>query len=204
MTTPNEETAAAIASFVEDRLDSRKVPWLFDEVADEQTAYEQTRRWICDKIAEQTAETRYRNWRAQRQEDAVHSSLEAAGYTESNHVGTITAPGDLEVGTYVGEQKVAGEDTQKADVVFRPDTDSLVLVEAKAIGVALDSYEREKEIRDKAAAWEDEFENTEVVAVVEGGLDESDIRKLQNHVDVYFEHRLDEAFTRDMRERRAN
>jgi hypothetical protein len=74
-----------------------------------------------------------------------------------------------------------------------------VFVEAKAIGVAVDAYKRTKEVRDKASAWREEFEDADVIAVIEGGLDGEGVRKLMGHVDVYFEHRLKERFVPDMR-----
>ena len=199
--TPNHETAAAIAEFVNDNLHPEKVPWLFEDGPDEDGEYAHTRRWIGDKIAEQTAETRYRNWRAGRQEQATIDALEDAGYIESDHTGEISSIDDLDVGTYVDESKITGSDTQKADVIARPSATRLVFIEAKAIGVALDAYKRTKEIRDKASAWCAEFENAEVIAVIEGGLDGRGVQKLMRHVDVYFEHRLNEHFIPDLREK---
>lgn len=201
VTTPNTATADAIAEFATENLSEKKIPWMGNSSASVDETYDWSRLWIADKVAEQRAETNYRNWRAAEQEQEVIDSLENVGFTESSHRGLISSKEDLEVGTYVGESRVVGEDTKKADVAYRPSEDTLVLVEAKSMGVAIDSYKRVSEVRDKANGWREEFgDDVHVIAVIQGGLDGEGVEDLMQHVDVYFEHRLEEDFEDDMAE----
>lgn len=197
--TPNTDTARTIAEFTTENLSPEKIPWVFHDEVAKADAYSWSKIWIADKVAEQRAETNYRNDRAAEQEEKTIEALKDAGYTQSSHVGLISAKEDLEVGTYTSESRITGDDTKKADVAFRPAEDYMVLVEDKSMGVAIDAYKRTSEVRDKANGWRREFgDDVEVVAVIQGGLDGEGVRDLMKHVDVYFEHRLDEDFTEDM------
>jgi hypothetical protein len=200
--TPNHQVAQDIADFTAANLDPKKVPWLFDSSVNEEQALQQSRQWICDKIAEQEATTHYRNWRKDGQEQKVAETLENAGYSDSNHSGKISSPDDIPVGTYAEESKVAGDDTQKADFIVRPTTDCLVFIEAKAIGVRVDSHKRAKEIRNKASDWESEFDDAETVAVIEGWTTGDKVRTMMNDgIGVYWEHRIEKDFHKDMTEK---
>lgn len=197
--TPNHQVAQDIADFTAANLDPKKVPWLSDSSVDEEQALQQSRQWICDKIAEQEATTYYRNWRKDQQEQKVAETLEDAGYSDSGYTGKISSLDDIPVGTYAEESKVAGDDTQKADFIVRPTTDCLVFIEAKAIGVRVDSHKRVKEIRNKASDWENEFDEAETVAVIEGWTTGEKVRTMMDDgIDVYWEHRIEEDFHKDL------
>lgn len=196
--TPNPDTAKAIADFASENLSEEKAPWVFGEAESQEEAMEWSRLWVADKVAEQRAETNYRNARAAEQEQKTIEALKQAGYTQSKHTGLISSKENLPVGTYTDESRVVGEDTKKADVAFRPTEEYMVLVEDKSMGVAIDAYKRTSEVRDKANGWRAEFgDDVKVVAVIQGGLDGEGVQDLMNHVDVYFEHRLEEDFVTD-------
>jgi hypothetical protein len=200
--TPNHQVAQDIADFTAANLDPKKVPWLSDSSVDEEHALQQSRQWICDKIAEQEATTYYRNWRKDKQEQKVAETLEDAGYSDSGHSGKISSPDNIPIGTYAEESKVAGDDTQKADFIVHSTANHLVFIEAKAIGVRVDSHKRVKEIRNKASDWESEFDETETVAVIEGWTTGDKVRTMMDDgIDVYWEHRIEEDFRKDMSEK---
>ncbi|MFC7046550.1 XamI family restriction endonuclease [Halobacteriaceae archaeon GCM10025711] len=111
--TPNTDTAESIAAFAAENLSPEKAPWVFKDNVDEEEAIKWSRLWVSDKVAEQRAETNYRNARAAEQEQKTIKALKQAGYTRSSHKGLISSKNDIEVGTYVPESRVAGEDTKK-------------------------------------------------------------------------------------------
>ncbi|QIB75240.1 XamI family restriction endonuclease [Halogeometricum borinquense] len=200
--TPNHQIAQDLADFTAANLDPEKVPWLSDPTIDEEEEIEYSRRWICDKIAEQEATTHYRNWRKDKQEQTVAETLDDAGYTDSGYSGKISSTNDIPVGTYAEESKVAGADVQKADFIVRPTEDTVIFIEAKAIGVRVDSHKRVKEIRNKASDWKNEFEGAETVAVIEGWTTGDKVRTMMDDdIAVYWEHRLEEDFHEDLAEK---
>jgi hypothetical protein len=189
--TPARDTAAAMARFMERNMDERKVPWLSGDVeADE--FIDISRDWTCDIIAQSEATTRYRNWRKDVQEERVAEAMADAGLRHVSRSATISDTDDLSTGTFVSETKVAcpGDD-QKADFVARPATDELLFLEAKAVGVKIDSYKRVKEIRNKESDWRAGFPNARVGAAVAGWIPESQIETLLgDDIEVFWEHRL--------------
>ena len=94
------------------------------------------------------------------------------------------------------ETKVNGKTVQKADVVFRSRiTQSLVLIEAKAVGVEIDAIKRVKECSDKASDWRNasDLEEPVIVAVIADFFSESSLRNLSaSRISVVWEHRLSE------------
>jgi hypothetical protein len=67
-----------------------------------------------------------------------------------------------------------------------------LFLEAKAIGVKIDSYKRIKEIRNKESDWRAGFPNARVGAAVAGWIPESQIETLLgDDIEVFWEHRLD-------------
>lgn len=189
--TPQKDTAQQMADFMESNIDQRKVPWLFKDV-DEDEWLEQSRDWTCDIIAQSEANTRYRNWRKDIQEEKVANTMEEAGLTKSSHTGTVADLDDVPVGTYISETKVqCPGDDQKADFVARPSEEDIVFVEAKAVGVKIDSYKRVKEIRNKETDWHASFPNAHVGAAVAGWIPVSQIETLLgDDIKVFWEHRL--------------
>jgi len=192
-TTPSEQTANMMTEFMEENIDQRKVPWLYGEVSEEKYL-KQSREWTCDIIAQSEANTRYRNWRKDIQEEKVAKTLEKAGLTYSAFNSTLANHDDLPIGTYTSETRVrCPGDDQKADFVVRPkDTELLLFIEAKAVGVKIDSYKRVKEIRNKHSDWKSGFPDANVGAVIAGWIPASQIETLLGDgIEVWWEHRLD-------------
>ncbi|ELZ90401.1 xami restriction endonuclease [Haloferax mucosum ATCC BAA-1512] len=190
--TPAKDTAEAMARFMEQNMDERKVPWLYNN--DDADAFiDVSRDWTCDIIAQSEANTRYRNWRKDVQEDKVSEAMKGAGLRHVSRSSTISDIDDLPAGTFVSETKVAcpGDD-QKADFVARPAKDEILFLEAKAIGVKIDSYKRIKEIRNKGSDWRAGFPNARVGAAVAGWIPDSQIETLLgDDIEVFWEHRLE-------------
>jgi hypothetical protein len=190
--TPAKDTAKAMAKFMEENIDERKVPWLFDNI-DAGERMDLSRDWTCDIIAQSEANTRYRNWRKDVQEDNVAEAMKEAGLTPVSRSSTISDIDDLPVSSFVSETKVAcpGDD-QKADFVARLAKDEILFLEAKAIGVKIDSYKRIKEIRNKESDWRAGFPNARVGAAIAGWIPVSQIETLLgDSIEVFWEHRLD-------------
>jgi len=190
--TPAKGTAEAMAQFMEQNVDECKVPWLSNDVEVEEFIAV-SRDWTCDIIAQSEANTRYRNWRKDVQEDKVAEAMEEAGLGHVSRNSTISDIDDLPAGTFVSETKVAcpGDD-QKADFVARPAKDEILFLEAKAIGVKIDSYKRIKEVRNKESDWRAGFPNARVGAAVAGWIPDSQIETLLgDDIEVFWEHRLE-------------
>jgi hypothetical protein len=190
--TPSKDTAKQMAEFMERNIDERKVPWLYRDDADVDDWIDTSRDWTCDIIAQSEAATRYRNWRKDVQEDKVAEAMKEAGLRHVSRSSTIADIDDIPAGTFVSETKVAcpGDD-QKADFVARPAKDEILFLEAKAIGVKIDSYKRIKEIRNKESDWRAGFPNARVGAAVAGWIPASQIETLHgDDIEVFWEHRL--------------
>lgn len=190
--TPNKATAQAMADFMQANIDERKIPWLYRDV-DPEEWIDVSRDWTCDIIAQSEASTRYRNWRKDVQEDNVAEAMIDADLRQVSHSSTISSIDDIPAGTFVSETKVAcpGDD-QKADFVVRPSKNDIMFLEAKAVGVKIDSYKRIKEIRNKESDWRSGFPNAKVGAAVAGWIPESQIETLQgDEINVFWEHRLE-------------
>jgi hypothetical protein len=191
-TTPNNEIAEQMAKFVQENIDERKFPWLYDSSVDEEEKMELSKHWVCDTIAQSEATTKYRNWRKDIQEDKIEETLQEQGY-EYESVGRVDDVDDLDYMGYTDECKVSGEDVQKADFAVRTGSDTVMFVEAKAVGVRVDAYKRVKEIRNKCTDWRNEFGgNADVAAVIAGWIPADKIQTLiDNDITVFWEHRLD-------------
>jgi hypothetical protein len=191
--TPTKQTAQAMADFMEQNIDERKVPWLFNEDVNAENWLEVSRDWTCDIIAQSEANTRYRNWRKDVQEEKVAKAMEEVGLSRVSYSSTVSDINDIPIESFIPETKVAcpGDD-QKADFTARPNKNDIVFIEAKAVGVKIDSYKRVKEIRNKKSDWQAGFPNSHVWAAVSGWIPESQIETLfEDDIDVWWEHRLD-------------
>lgn len=190
--TPNKDVAQQMADFMQSNMDERKVPWIYRDV-DVDEWIDVSRDWTCDIIAQSEANTRYRNWRKDVQEDRVAEAMKEAGLRRVSRSSTISDIDNIPARSFVSETKVAcpGDD-QKADFVARPAKDELLFLEAKAIGVKIDSYKRIKEIRNKESDWRSGFPNARVGAAVAGWIPASQIETLLgDDIEVFWEHRLD-------------
>lgn len=186
--------AGRIASFIRTNMDKSRFIWVEDESLATALAHDYAKKWTCSILADQNAQTEYRNWRKQQQEQAVVRELVKGGYTRSSFQGTITAHTDIKIGEYKTETKVRGRTVQKADAVFRcKKTKRLVLVEAKAVGVELDATKRIKECCDKASDWSSSsaLDSPVFVAVIAGFFTPTHISNLEaSAVTVVWEHRI--------------
>ena len=187
--------APKIARFAAQNLDSRRFPWLNDRFDDDiALAQAYAKGWTCSIAADQNAQTKYRNWRKEQQEHAIATFLVARGYTKSSFTGVVTKRTDINLGEYTQEIRVKGRTRQKADLVVRSKkTRGLVLIEAKAVGVEIDSTKRIKECCDKAGDWQSPkgLGSPAVVAIIAGFFNKTGIDNLRaSNIQVVWEHRL--------------
>jgi hypothetical protein len=188
--------ADQIAKFATDNLDRERFIWVFnrDQISDLRLASDYAKGWTCSIAADQNAQTRYRNWRKDQQEHSIASTLLELGYTKSSFRGLITKHTDIKIGEYTQEQRVRGRTRQKADLIARSKkTEKLVLIEAKAVGVELDSTKRIKECCDKSNDWRSstELDDPVVAVVIAGFFNSNGIENLlASNISVIWEHRL--------------
>ena len=186
--------ANQIATFSTDNLDKSRFIWLNDPDSDIFLAHSYAKKWTCSIAADQNAQTAYRNWRKEQQEQAIISKIISCGYVKSGYSGIITKCTDINIGEYTQEIKVKGRTIQKADVVFRSKkSKKLVLVEAKAVGVEIDATKRIKECCDKSNDWSSSIElnDPEIIAVIAGFFTANNITNLEaSGVFIVWEHRL--------------
>jgi hypothetical protein len=116
------------------------------------------------------------------------------GYTKSSFRGIITKHTDIKIGEFTQELKVKGRTRQKADLIARSKkTQKLVLIEAKSVGVEIDSTKRIKECCDKSNDWNTSraLNDPVVVAVIAGFFNPTGIQNLvASNISVVWEHRL--------------
>lgn len=190
------EIAPAIAQFLTENLDRTRFIWLEQSISDSERilAMEYARKWTCSIAADQNAQTRYRNWRKEQQERAIASAIVNLGYIKSSFTGVITKKNDINLGEYTQEVRVEGRTRQKADLVVRSKKNKkLACIEAKAVGVEIDSTKRIKECCDKANDWQSSsrLDQPVVVAVIAGFFNPTGIQNLQaSGIKVVWEHRL--------------
>ena len=189
-----EEIADEIADFTNNNIDKTRFIWLADKSLNTDLANSYAKKWTCSIAADQNAQTAYRNWRKEQQEQSIVSTLISCGYTKSGFSGVIEKSTDINIGEYTSEIRVKGRTTQKADVVFRSKkSHKLVLVEAKAVGVEIDATKRIKECCDKANDWSssDDLQPSEIVAVIAGFFTKQNLKNLQaSNVYIVWEHGL--------------
>ncbi len=187
--------APKIARFAGRHLDRQRFLWLnnhFDGDIALSQAY--AKGWTCSIAADQNAQTKYRNWRKEQQEQAIAAFLVARRYTRSSFTGVVSRNSDINLGEYTQEIRVKGRTRQKADLAVRSKKSKrLVLIEAKAVGVELDATKRIKECCDKAGDWlsASALGSPDVVAVIAGFFNSTGIANLHaSKIHVVWEHRL--------------
>ena len=187
--------APRIARFAVRNLDRHRFLWI-DRRFKGQVALAQTyaKSWTCSIAADQNAQTKYRNWRRELQEQAIAAFLVARGYTKSSFTGIVSKRTDINLGEYTQEIRVQGRTRQKADLAVRSKrTKRLVLIEAKAVGVEIDATKRIKECCDKAGDWQSAppLDAPDVVAVIAGFFNPTGLANLRaSKIHVVWEHRL--------------
>ena len=189
--------APNIALFVNEHLDKTRFVWLDGGFSKQMRplAEDYAKKWTCSLLADQNAQTDYRNWRKTQQEAAIERTLIELGYIKSGYSGDVKKKTDINIGEYSKERKVKGLTAQKADLLVRRKIDGkLFLLEAKAVGVQVDAFKRIKECCNKAQDWTSnlDLDGPEVVAVIGGFFVEQNIEALhQANVLIIWEHALD-------------
>lgn len=188
--------ADKIAEFASNNLDSSRFIWVNskNQVGNIDLAKEYAKKWTCSIAADQNAQTRYRNWRKDQQEHAIAHELIRLGYVKSNFSGIISKFTDINIGEFTQELRVRGRTTQKADVIVRRKKDGkLILIEAKAVGIEIDSTKRIKECCDKANDWgsSEDLDTPIIIVAIAGFFTIRGISNLEvSGIRVIWEHRL--------------
>ena len=187
--------APKIARFAVRNLDRERFLWLHRRFeGDLALAQAYAKGWTCSIAADQNAQTKYRNWRKEQQEQAIAAFLVARGYVKSSCTGVVCRHTDVNLGEYTQEIRIKGRTRQKADLAVRSKKSKrLVLIEAKAVGVELDATKRIKECCDKAGDWQSaaSLNFPDIVAVVAGFFNPTGIANLRaSNIHVVWEHRL--------------
>ena len=189
-----EVIASKIAAFATKNLDRNRYIWLGDLLLHSDLAHQYAKNWTCSLAADQNAQTAYRNWRKEQQEQVIVAKLVELGYVRSGYSGIVTKQTDINIGEYTQEIRVKGRTVQKADVVFRSKKSKrLVLVEAKAVGVEIDATKRIKECCDKANDWTSAIDlaSPDIVTVIAGFFTMNNISNLEaSRIHVVWEHDL--------------
>ncbi len=192
--------ASQIAIFAAQHLDQSRFIWVENAGLKSGLAFDYAKKWTCSMAADQNAQTRYRNWRKEQQEQAIIGKLVGSGYVKSGFTGVIGKHTDIGIGEYTNEIRVKGRTVQKAEVAFRSHrTHRLVLIEAKAVGVELDATKRIKECCDKANDWSSaaNLSSPQIVAVIAGFFTQRNISNLEaSGVHVVWEHDMGELADR--------
>jgi len=110
-------------------------------------------------------------------------------------LGGVDAVDDVLPGHYVKEQKIYGgsQKKQKSDLTARPALEpKLFCVEAKAVGIRLDSTKRLKELNDKYTDWKGSSLPITTVGVVAGMFSDTELVATikQRQIPIFFEHDL--------------
>ena len=221
---PTDAQADRLARWFNDYLDRERFRWLAGQemsAAERAVAELYARLWTVSLQSNQNTATKYRTRRKEQQERAIATALDGMGLRFQEQLGgprpqrPRRKPGDpphpppprrlggiddvedVLPGHYVKEKKILGgsQKKQKSDLTARP-TDEPVLfcVEAKAVGIKLDSTKRLKELNDKYTDWKDSSLPITTVGVVAGMFSENDLVatiKLRR-IPIFFEHDLAE------------
>ena len=174
-------------------LDRQRFLWLQTELSprEYQLAIEYSENWTCSLISNQNSSTMFRNWRKELQETSAEKQIIEAGYCSVGTRPTISSIEDLLPGKFSRECRIVGRSIQKADLVVRlKKSKKLLIIEAKAIGVRIDSYKRIKECREKFDDWTQTFgDNAEVGVVLSGFIQESEVTSLiKEGVHLFWEY----------------
>lgn len=148
--------APLIAETVRDRLDEQRFPWLHRDMSslDYRIALDFACDWTCSLISSENAETEYRTIRKETQEGICSDQIRRAGYEFVEYGSDYSGMGSLLPGQYCDERRVIGHGNHKADFILKlKRSGKLMLIEAKAIGVRVDSHKRMKEVNTKFTAW---------------------------------------------------
>jgi hypothetical protein len=218
---PNDEQADRLARWFNDYLDKERFQWLARPKmsrAERAIAETYAKLWTVSLQSNQNTATKYRTQRKE-QEKAIAAALEGMGLKLQEKLGAPQArrprrksgdppapplprrPGgidtvdDIRPGHYVKEKKILGgsQKKQKSDLTARPSTDAMLYcVEAKAVGIKLDSTKRLKELNDKYTDWMGSSLPITTVGVVAGMFSDAELVATikQRQIPIFFEHDL--------------
>lgn len=202
---PTPAQAERLAAWLNLHLDHERFPWLTSaspKLLPEQreTAEKYARLWTVALLANQNVATRYRTQRKELQEAAIASALTTAGLESQSRL--VLAPGirrqggiadlsNLHPNHFVRETKIRSGRSQKADVIARV-ADQLVCIEAKAVGIRLDSSKRIKELNDKKVDWDRSPFPITTVGVFSGFFNAAELVATirERRIPVFWEHDL--------------
>jgi len=220
---PTDEQADRLARWFNDYLDKDRFQWLIrphTSEAERGIAEIYAKLWTVSLQANQNTATKYRTQRKEQQEKAIATALEKMGLTFQDRLGAhqlprprrkpgdpphsllprrpggIDAVEDVRPGHYVKEKKILGgsQKKQKSDLTARPTEEAILFcVEAKAVGIRLDSTKRLKELNDKYTDWKGSSVPITTVGVVAGMFSEAELVATikQRQIPIFFEHDLD-------------
>ncbi len=219
---PSLEQAEHLARWFREHLDQERFPWIARDVSPLSTgelrvAERYAKLWTVSLIANQNTATDYRNRRKEHQEAAIANVLEHAGLIEQRKLGMslsqrpasragapvsqprrrggISKVDDIQPGHFVREQKLLFGKKQKADLTARPRADAqLICIEAKAVGIRIDSTKRLKELNDKHTDWINSGLNITTVGVCAGFFNDIELIATARGrgIPIFWEHNLDQ------------
>ncbi len=205
--TPTPDQAERLAEWFRAHLDRERFRWLGGAAMSEperRLAEIYARLWTVSLQSNQNTSTQYRNQRKERQEQAIADALLgipltfqpaiAPSATGVRH-GGVNDVEDIRPRHFAREKKVLGgsQKKQKADVIVRPtDAPLLFCIEAKAVGIRLDSTKRLKELSDKQTDWKGSSLPVITIGVIAGMFSVAELVatiKLRG-IPIFFEHDL--------------
>jgi hypothetical protein len=208
---PDAEQAGNLARWFNANLDRERFPWTSGPVtwgnAERTIAEQYAKLWTVSLVSNQNAATKYRNQRKERQEAAIAAALNGIGLTFQDRLsptprgqrrprsGGIHFPSDVAPRSYVKEKKIlaGSEKKQKSDLTARPTEDErLYCIEAKAVGIRIDSTKRLKELNDKYTDWAKSSLAVTTVGVLAGFYNDLELIATikKRGIPIFFEHDL--------------
>lgn len=218
---PTSDQAERLAQWCVEYLDRERFPWLTTPAlpAQERTiAANYAKLWTVSLVSNQNTATKYRNQRKEQQEAAIRAALTGIGLkyqpelgaeakptaragakaktsAKRTKLGGIDSVDDVRAGHFVAEKKILGgsQKKQKADLTARPSAArKLFCIEAKAVGIRIDSTKRLKELNDKYTDWNKSKLPITTVGVIAGFFNEIElIATIQKRgIALFFEHDL--------------
>ena len=191
--------APRLCQLFNEYIDWNRFRWLNEDLSSDQVviAIDYAKKWTCSLIANQNSNTAFRNWRKELQETSAVNQAVRAGYTSVNTRRIVSNVTDILPGQYSRECRVQGRNVQKADIVIRlKNSNKLLLIEAKAIGVHIDAFKRIKECREKFDDWKQTFgDMVEVGVVLSGFVPEREYQSLiEEGAHVFWEHKENDLY----------
>jgi len=207
---PADVPAARLANWFKEYLDHERFPWVAHKAmtaAERGIAEHYAKLCTVALVSNQNTATKYRNQRKEKQEGAIAKVLRDMGLTLQAKLGGmpsatptarrggIDGVDDVRPGHFVVGQKILGrsEKKQKTDLTVRPtDVERLFCIEAKAVGIRIDSTKRLKELNDKYTDWAKSGLPLLTVGVCAGFFNDLElIATIQKRgIPIFFEHDL--------------